>query len=111
MTVLDDILEEIIMEVLIRSRYLLESKGWIQHANLDLSGSHCLLGAVTTVIGNDADMQLFINVASALIQAMVDRGDHPHGIFSHPATILTEWNDEKGRTFADVQDLLGRAIT
>jgi hypothetical protein len=84
-------------DVIRETRNLLFERGWTQYGSVDPDGSMCVLGALTTV-ARTADRSS-VEAATAAVFEAVGRG----------CTSVTSWNDESGRTFSEVVEMLERA--
>jgi hypothetical protein len=96
------------LDILIRARERLETKGWIQMGEGGREGPNCLLGAIRWAIFADA-LQIPDQRSMGLAIGAVERVIPPRTNTPAFRTIV-DWNDESWRTVEDVFAVLDSAI-
>lgn len=88
-----------VSEVLVLAAHVLRNDGWGQHAVIDLDGRRCAKGALLC-----AAKKLHSNPAEGGWPTLALRAEA--ALADHLGCSVAAWNDEPGRTAAEVQDAL-----
>jgi hypothetical protein len=87
-------------QVLTRAADLLEERGWCQGELTNDQGQHCALGAIVEVAGGESAVREHLQFYRGILPRIED-------IIGEPDLLL--WNDESGRTPAEVVAVLRAA--
>lgn len=98
-----------VLDVLVRARDLLEQRGWCQGVAENTSGAHCAAGALQKVTRNPWEPGRYAAAYKALL-AVLPQPPKLLVPIAYAAEPLTYYNDEPGRTKAEVLALFDAAI-